>query len=169
MSRKSIGEALGVLGVIASLGFVGMELRQSNIEARAAAFQGIGAQLNEFHQFVASDSTLNRLYLERRSPTSVARWSIDDWNLFMRSRIAALRIAETTYLQGEQRLLDDTAMEQLGGFRANTEHYANACIWPVVSRAVAPSFRRYLESTYPNRPTCESSEGLVSFLAAVDP
>ena len=42
MSGKAIAEALAAMGVIASMMFVGMEIRQSNAQARAAAYQSIG-------------------------------------------------------------------------------------------------------------------------------
>ena len=165
MSRKSIGDALGVLGVIASLGFVGMELRQSNIEARAAAFQGIGAQLNEFHQFVGADSTLNRLFWEASQPELVAQWSVADWRLVTRGRVSSLRIAESVQLQAEQGLLDETAMERLGGFGANTEVYGFACLWPMLSTVISPGLRDYVNRTHPLRLECVPSAALDSFLA----
>ena len=50
MSGKAGRETLGMLGVIASMIFVGFEIRQSNVQARAAAYQAIGVATAEFHR-----------------------------------------------------------------------------------------------------------------------
>ncbi len=45
MSKRSIrdvGEAVALLGVIASLVFVGLEIRENRIAARAAAYRELG-------------------------------------------------------------------------------------------------------------------------------
>ena len=42
MSTKAIGETLAALSVVASLIFVGYEIRQNTVAARAAAYQAIG-------------------------------------------------------------------------------------------------------------------------------
>ena len=42
MSTKAIRETLAALGLIASLLFVGFEIRQNTIAARASAYQSIG-------------------------------------------------------------------------------------------------------------------------------
>jgi len=41
-SVREIGEVVAVLGVMASLAFVGLELRESRISARATAYQELG-------------------------------------------------------------------------------------------------------------------------------
>ena len=49
MSGRRLSEMLAAVGVIGSLVFVGQEIRQSNIQARAAAYQEIGiATAREF-------------------------------------------------------------------------------------------------------------------------
>src|SRR5262249_45191922 len=50
MSSRTIRQSIGAAGVIASLAFVGMQIRQSNIQARAAAYQTIGIATSEFHR-----------------------------------------------------------------------------------------------------------------------
>ena len=50
MSSTAVRESLAALGVIASMVFVGLQIRQSNIQARAAAFQEIGIATAEAHR-----------------------------------------------------------------------------------------------------------------------
>ena len=40
--QKNIFEAVGVVAIVASLIFLSLEIRQSNVQARAAAYQAIG-------------------------------------------------------------------------------------------------------------------------------
>ncbi len=42
LSLRGIGEAIAVIGVIGSLIFVGLEVRQNTIQSRAEAYQSIG-------------------------------------------------------------------------------------------------------------------------------
>ncbi len=60
MSKKAIRETLAVLGVVASLIFVGYEIRQNTIAARAAAYQAIGiATAAAFRQLGARPTVLD--------------------------------------------------------------------------------------------------------------
>jgi len=42
MLSKTVRETLAVVGVIGSMAFVGMQIRESNIQARASAYAAIG-------------------------------------------------------------------------------------------------------------------------------
>ena len=72
MSSKAIREALAALGVIASLLFVGFEIRQNTMVARASAYQAIG---------VATAATLTA----RRTTRS-------GWRLYRRRRTLWMRL-----------------------------------------------------------------------------
>jgi hypothetical protein len=48
MLSKSLRETLAVVGVIGSMAFVGMQIRESNIQARAAAYSAIGIATSDF-------------------------------------------------------------------------------------------------------------------------
>ena len=50
MSEKTIGEIRAALGVIGSMVFVVIQIRASNVQARAAAYQAIGIATSEFHR-----------------------------------------------------------------------------------------------------------------------
>jgi len=76
-SAKFLGEVLAALGVMGSMAFVGMEIRTSNVQARAGAYQAIGIATSEFH--LSFDARLNRLYTESAYPEAVKRWTLTDW------------------------------------------------------------------------------------------
>jgi hypothetical protein len=87
MIRQSVAAA----GVVASLAFVGLQIRQSNIQARAAAYQAIGIATSEFHR--GFDARMNRLTTESDYPEAVKRWTLEDWERMERMFTADLRHA----------------------------------------------------------------------------
>ena len=148
MSGRAIRETLAALGVIASMVFVGLEIRASNTQARAAAYQAIGIATSEFHRDF--DDELNRLYSEAAYAEGVERWSVSDWDRFHRSITADLRMFETILLQVEQRLLPADAMERLGyNWGPILSTPAIACLWPSLSQGVGESVRGLIEAGTP--------------------
>jgi hypothetical protein len=148
MSGKAVREILGFLGVIASLAFVGLQVRQSNIQARAAAYQEIGIATADWHQ--GMDETLRRLSREAEYAEAITRWDAMDWEAYSRKWLAGVRLGETVLLQVEQGLLEPDAMEKLGHHYYHTAFLAvpaNACIWSYLSMATSDAFRAYVEQT----------------------
>lgn len=84
ISSRTIRQSVAAAGVIASLAFVGLQIRQSNIQARAAAYQAIG---------IATSG---------------------DWERWERLLSADLRMLETVLLQVDQGLLPQNAITRLG-------------------------------------------------------
>jgi hypothetical protein len=129
MSSRTIRQSIGAAGVIASLAFVGMQIRQSNIQARAAAYQTIGIATSEFHR--SFDARLNRLVTESNYPEALKRWTLEDWERTERMFTADLRMLETILLQVDQGLLPSDATTRLGyNWGPILKNPAMACIWP---------------------------------------
>ena len=129
MSSRTIRQSIGAAGVIASLAFVGMQIRQSNIQARAAAYQTIGIATSEFHR--SFDARLNRLVTESNYPEALKRWTLEDWERTERMFIADLRMLETILLQVDQGLLPADATTRLGyNWGPILKNPAMACLWP---------------------------------------
>jgi len=150
---KGYVELVGIFGIIVSLIFVGIELRNSNVQARAAAFQAIGIATSEFHQTM--DDRLNMLYEQAFDDETLKTWSYADWLAFDRRLRADLRLFETALLQVEQGLLGEEAIVNLG-FSAFGESVlsipAIACLWPRVSEGpgrVGPRVRAWVENGSP--------------------
>lgn len=147
---------LAVLGVIGSMAFVGWQVRESNRQARAAAYQAIGIATSEFHR--SFDAHLNRLATESDYPEAVKRWSLADWEAFERITIADLRMLETVLLEVDQGQLPEDAVKRLGyNWGPALASPAFACMWPELKRGVGESLRRYIEETSPpdKRFACE--------------
>jgi len=146
-------ELVGIFGIIVSLIFVGIELRNSNVQARAAAFQAIGIATSEFHQTM--DDRLNLLYEQAFDEKALKTWSYSDWLAVDRRLRADLRLFETALLQVEQGLLGEETIVNLG-FAAFGENFlsipAVACLWPRLSAGpgrVGPQVRAWIENGSP--------------------
>jgi len=141
MSATTIRETLAAFGVIASLLFVGWEIRQSNMQARAAAYQAIG---------IATAETFDSWSHDRQFPVmseSAASMDTTDWRQWALKLTAFARLGETILLQVEQGLLPEDAMDRLGytGWRSIFHSPAYGCVWPLIRPGVSTSFRRFVE------------------------
>ncbi len=148
MSGKAIRETLAALGVIASMVFVGMEIRQSNVQARAAAFQAMGIANAQLAQEIAADDRLSVLWAEHNNPDRLEEWTQTDWAKYFRSIISFARLTETVHIQVEQGVLPPDALERLGYLSANEylgSWAAFTCVWPRVVNSVGQSLRAYVE------------------------
>ena len=147
-SRREIREMLGFIAVVASLVFVGFQIRQSNVQARAAAYQAIGIATSQYHANV-DDRTI-RLFTEANYPIALERWTLADWDRYYRSQLSGLRMVETLLLQVEQGVLDAGALDQLGYTLKVNEALVTPgfeCIWPELKRSVGPSLRDLIDKT----------------------
>src|SRR5256885_2092303 len=146
--NKEFREVLGLFAVVASLVFVGLQIRQSNIQARAAAYQAIGIATSQYHANV-DDRTI-RLFTEANYPKALERWTLADWDRYYRSQLSGLRMVETLLLQVEQGVLDANALEQLGYTLKMNEALVTPgfeCIWPDIKRSIGASLRDLIDKT----------------------
>lgn len=166
--RKDARETIGLVLVAASMGFVGWQIHQSNVQARAAAYQALGIAVAEYHQNVTP--LQEQLYLEAPRVDLIEQWTADDWAVFNRSRTASLRIAETLYIQVEQALLPEDAVESLGYgpvIRRWLASPTHVCLWPIQVLNVSPSLRTEIEAI-PDSLRAECPIDLATMLAEVD-
>ena len=143
-----IQQSVAAAGVIASLAFVGMQIRESNIQARAAAYQTIGIATSEFHR--SFSPRMNRLMTESAYPEAVEHWSLEDWETVERILTADLRMLETIQLQVEQGLLAPDATERLGyNWGPILSNPGFACLWPDLRTHVGQGVRKFIEDSTP--------------------
>lgn len=149
MSGKSVREALGVIGIVASLVFVGLEIRQNNRLAQAAAYQAIGIASATAWDSQAHDREFVRL--QGMDPTEM---DTADWVQWTNKFTVFARLGEMVLLQVEQGLLRADAMDRFGfsGWRDIFDPSAPnhggpkiACVWPLIRPAVSDAFKRFVE------------------------
>lgn len=144
MNRQEFIDILSVLAVVASLVFVGYEIRQNTIAARASAYQAIGIATASIFDSIAHDPQ----YLETRSkpPNEL---SFQEWTQLVSKMTVFARIGETVLIQVEQGLLPPDAMERLGyrGWKSISGNLWLTCAWPIIRSGVSDEFRAYVEGS----------------------
>ncbi len=150
MSGKAIRETLAALAVVTSLVFVGYEIRQSTISARASAYQEIGLATSDLWMILATDPEYAELQLMAFDST---RWGEIDgtgWHQMAATLTSVMRLWETTYLQVEEGLLREDAMGRLG-FAVDPHVYFQDAfdrLWQEVRPRMNAEFAAYIEQQF---------------------
>ncbi len=157
MKNVSAMESIGLIAVFAGLVFVGLEIRQNNRLAQAAAYQEIGFATAQNWLDVSQDPVFNRIHL--RHFFAEPSWWVDqdpeDVERLITLWIGYLREYETIYLQIELGLLDDTAMDRLG-WGLVRDIPALQYLWPHLGIVVAPTFAEYITENWSDVPPLAS-------------
>ena len=133
---------LGALGVIASLIFVGVEIRQNTAAVRSATIMDTSNQVMTLLLTLATDDDLTRIYAELNAE-NLGLDSLDpqDAIRFSMFVVAGLRRVENVFLQVDQGVLNPTALGQVGmsfyQLRAARE------VWALIRLDVAEEFTTY--------------------------
>ena len=113
MKRNTL-ELVGFVSVIASLIFVGMEIRQNTTAVRGATNQAISDQATELYLAIATDRNLASLTVKLYDGVSRKDFDpIDDMQLFL-TVMTGLRRVENIFLQLEENILDERAFDRIG-------------------------------------------------------
>ena len=115
MKKREVFEILGVLGVIGSLVFVGVEVRQNTAEIRGSTHQSVSEQINELYLTIAEDERLSKLVSEMMENSNLRK------NLNPTDQISldfviltGLRRVENIYLQYLDGILSNDAFDRIG-------------------------------------------------------
>ena len=140
---RAATEFLGFLALIASLGFVGTEIRQNTIAVRSATTQSVADQTMNLVLAMATDEHLPRLLARLADGVTQAELSPEDNQRLQLAMIAGLRRQENLYLQVEAGVLDRVSL-------ANTSFsfYRNPFgrqLWSVVRPTFDQGFAGYWE------------------------
>lgn len=94
---NQISQIVAAAGVISSLIFVGVQIRQNTRATRAASHNSVSDSLNEINRMFAENADLSRIWLagtaDRRALTTEERWRFD---AVMR---AYFHVCETMFVQ----------------------------------------------------------------------
>lgn len=101
MSNQELRETIGVLGVIASLLFVGVQIRQNNAIARAQTRQALTTEYREFWMAFATDDHFETW----RGP---ALGGIDDTASIL--QWVRMRLLENVYHQYREGVIDEDVL-----------------------------------------------------------
>ena len=119
MKKKGIIEILGLVALIGSLIFVGIEIRQNSLAVRGATHQSISEQVTKLYMHVANNERLSKLVSQMlASNTSNHNFrnqlnAADELSLDF-IVLTGLRRIENIYLQESDGILSDKAFERIG-------------------------------------------------------
>jgi hypothetical protein len=146
--KASIIEMVGFIGVIGSLVFVGLQIRQNTIAARASAYQQMGAVVSGVWLGTAQDpghAVLTMRFFEEAD----AKFTPAEEAVLINQTIGAFRQLETTWRQVKLGLLDADVMDAFGWNAQGIPAYAVNLrrLWPRIGPLMSPDFRTYVEGT----------------------
>ena len=156
MSGKTVQETLGFLGVMASLVFVGTEIRQNTIAARSAAYQELGLHIaTNFYLQTAHDPQFAELTTIATDPARLGEIDDTGWTQLRNQMMAALRTMETVWLQVEEGLLPPDALERFGLLTTGRGLLSGPVferLWPGVRGSLHAEFYSFLVRQFDIQP-----------------
>ena len=153
MGRDRVLEWVGLAAVVAGLAFVGLEIRQNNRLAQAAAYQELGSVTAQNWMDLSMDPEFAPAFLSHFRGDSTW-WAEQDSSTVARlvaHHTGSLRQFETIFLQVELGLLEDDAIESLG-WGSYPDLAVLRRLWPWVSQGLRPTFARYITQDWAEVP-----------------
>ena len=112
MSKETIRETIGVLGVVASLLFVGLEIRQSTAVARGQTRQELEAMNQDWLTLITADPYFGDLWY--RAWITDGEVTPDEEYRATMMMLQFMRRLENIYFQRAEGLVDETALRSYG-------------------------------------------------------
>ncbi len=106
----AVGELLGALGVIVTLGYLAVQIRQNTRTVRAATAQAIQTAMNEAHAHVKQDSAAARIY--RLGLSEPPKLDEDEQVQFSMTMYSIFAQFENIFYQLQQGTLDSAIFER---------------------------------------------------------
>lgn len=144
----AIAELIGAVGVVATLLYLGLQVRQNTKAMRTATFQTIIGFATGFAESIARDSEMSRIF-------QLGISSFDALNESERFRfhfqmIALLRRYENVHYQSTMKLLDDADWQGLRtSFDALMHQAGSRKWWALNSKLFNPRFCAFVETRLP--------------------
>ena len=146
---RAVAEGVAAVGVIVSLVFVGFEVRQNTVAARAQAYQEIGLVVAQSWHDDASNPALLEIIQRANDPDSLVFAGLTAIELRQAQgfTMGILRMWETLFLNIEIGALPPEAMQQLGNWHVVCSQSLLSREWDFFRRNLGDAFRRYLVET----------------------
>ena len=113
VSGQAIRETIGIIGVVASLVFVGLEIHQNTAVARGQTRQELAALNQEWLILVATDTVFDSAFRKRWVEPNASPTPSEVFRADFGMRIN-LRRLENIYFQFEEDLVDRSALKSYG-------------------------------------------------------
>ncbi len=143
----ALGEVGGAIAVVASLLYVGRQVRQNNSIARAEAYREITMGWARLLHLWADDRPTARALMQSGSGIRLTDLPEEDRDAFLLRIAATFRVFETIYHQVAEGILDADALDMLWGQApASTPLFQDA--WARLRGSYRPAFREFVEDRY---------------------
>lgn len=106
-------EMAGLVAVVVSLGFVGLEIRQNTTAVKSATTQAVSDQAMALTLAIATDEHLPRLVEMMVNGTPRSDFDVEDGRRLQLAVIAGLRRQENLYAQVQSGVLDSAALHNV--------------------------------------------------------
>jgi len=144
----ALGEIIGGIAVVASLVYVGRQVRLGNALARAEAYRVVSLRTSELLAGWATDEgflhTARVGILEGKA--RLEDLTEDEQTKAVIHFAAAIRVFETIHRQVEAGMLEADAYEMVGGMMFRTPLFRD--VWQKLGGAYAPDFARVVETHF---------------------
>ena len=149
IEQNDLLQVLGMLGLIASLIFVGMELRQNQQVARVTAYQALAEQIASYNALLLSEPEINRIRNAALNNENLTEEDAEQYRAFWRM---LRRQSELAYLQYENDIIgEELLVRTLGPLRDHVSRSEFAkSYWDASVRSLSdrlgyvPAFETYI-------------------------
>ena len=114
MQKRNIIEIVGIVSVVGSLVFVGIEIKQNTSAVRGATQQAVSSQVSEMYRIVSESERMAELMNGALKGASKSDLSESDYVSFWNFQMMGLRRIENIYLQYKNGLLTEDAFSRIG-------------------------------------------------------
>ena len=147
MNWEAIGalsELIGAMAVIATIGYVAVQVRQQTHAVRSASYQASTDALNAINMAVATDSELLRVVSAK--PGSLDELSAEDRYRYSYILLSLFRVRETIFYQRDEgtTALQSWIREEVT-LKKNLESAAARDWWKTIGYGFAPEFSEYID------------------------
>ena len=137
-------EIVGILGVVFSLVFVGLEIRQNTKVAKAEAYRSFMTEMNE--SYAALTDSSYAAFQVRVAPMRKSELTDVEFFQVFGSFMVLMRTYEGLHKQVTSGVLDRSALLLMSQSNWDTPIWRD--VWPNVSRNLTPDFVSYFEATH---------------------
>lgn len=117
ISLTGIANSLGALGIIGSLIFVGIELRQNQQIAKVAAYQALVEQIADFNVVLLTSPDVSRIRIAALNNEKLTNFEQEQYTAFWRMLQRQSELAFVQYQAGI--IVDELLTRTIGPFRAH--------------------------------------------------
>jgi hypothetical protein len=139
----ALGEFFGALAVVASLLYVGHQVRQNNRIARAEAYRDVTLSWARMLHLWADDEAAAKVFMDHTG-VRLADVPEDVRNAYLLRHAAMIRVFETIYRQVSEGVLDVGALDLLP--RSSSPLFHDS--WMALRESYSVDFRSFFESRF---------------------